>query len=197
MSLKLQDDLAYKIRQKRGAHGVLEEKFKKITSIYDIVNIVATALISLLAFSSLSTLSSIFPSITKETLSILIGSLSFFLFVINVIFRIKGYDLKSTQHREAVQVYSQILRDIGAYKEQAPKNIIDKAAIESFNMRYIQSTFSVIKITNKEFENAERKFIKHMAMRRAKINNPFMFPWQIRKVAKEKVSDVREWMKKL
>ena len=192
MAHSLLEDLVRKTKQKRGTHGYLEELYGKRNKAVVILNVFGSSIISLLAFSDIDILSKILMINSFDILKIILGLIGFVMFIVNVLSQIFNLTEMRMLHRKAVELYSDLLRDIRQAHAHSENNQISQELLEAFNNRYLQTTIAAVPVTISKFEKAEAGDLRHEANRRALRINPFAKYWQLRKLAKEQVEEVKK-----
>ena len=194
MNDEMWNELIKKIRLQRGLHRCYELQTRYISTVIRIVNIALPAHIIFLAFSDLASLNRYISWLTPVNVELTIGVSGFALFVVNVLTEVYKGDLKHVEHRKAIERYTELLQEITI--SGAPQGGSGKSAkmrsetFENFNKRYLQITVTSPTFTDKQFEKGMVYLLKSKATKSARKENPFAPFWQIRKIAKDKVSDI-------
>jgi hypothetical protein len=110
------------------------------------------------------------------------GSLVLFLLaVFDQIFQITS---RHDEHRRAIELYSQLLMDIGNAKLDGVPLKETRIRVEQFNHRYLQIAANTLSFTERKFARAEKAYLKMRALRRARKELVFAWPWKVRRRAK-------------
>ena len=192
--MDVKQDLIRKINIQRSAHSYFEHRRKLISILFKAINIVIPAFITFVAFSDLTFLNKFVSKLTKDHITLIIGLGAFAMFLCSVFDEIFDISTKYKEHRNAIEQYSQLLRDmkIVSINEKDSTN----TRIELFNQRYIQISSNTIAFTAKEFSKAEKNIYRNHAIRQAIKKEPFLRFWEIKSKAKEIAKELYENDKK-
>lgn len=175
---ELEDDLIRKIKLQRGVHSYFEQRSKMQSIFIKSILIVLPAMLTFIAFSDFDFLKIYLPTITENSIRLIIGSLSFILFITGILSEVFNISVVYERHREAIEQYSELLRNM---KEQ--KSNLTEEQITNFNQRYFSISTNSIHISSKKFIRGEKFHLKNQVLRAVMKKNPFKCKWQIRKQA--------------
>jgi hypothetical protein len=176
----LRNDLEKKINLQRGVNSYFEQRGKLISILIKTVLIVLPAFLTFIAFSDFVFLKYYVPSLSEETLRLIIGLISFSLFIIGVISEVFNVTVVHERHRESIEQYSALLREM---KELPPQ--CSEEQLKLLNQKYTFISGSSPSISPKDFNKAESFHLKNELLRDARKADPFGCTWDIRKKAKE------------
>jgi hypothetical protein len=186
---KLRTDLVRKIRLQRGVHDVFEGKARALLTAQKTINVVFTAFITLIVFADFGLIGKILPHFSGQPASITVGVISFIIFVMNALADVFGLSSRYTDHLRAIQLYSDLLRDIKQSKVNTYDSVTEREVLMQLNDRYMQITFSSLNVGGRRFVHGETIYLRRRALRLAKKEAPFAYWWTIRKRAQELVSE--------
>lgn len=189
---KLQSDLVRKIRLQRGVHDVFEGRARALLTIQKTINVVITAFITLIVFADFGLIGKVIPQYSGQPASITVGVIAFILFVMNALADVFGLSNRHTDHLRAIQLYSDLLRDIKQLKASNHDSDTEREVLLQLNDRYMQITFSTLNVGGRRFVRGEKIYLRRRALRLAKKEAPFAYWWTIRKRAEELVSACSE-----
>ena len=168
------DDLERKIKVQRDNHSFFEQKRKNISIWIKCINIIIPGIITFIAFSDFDFLTKHF-NINNFKSIIIIGLLSFILFLISIFDEIFKLTSNYQSHRLAIEQYSLLLRDIKIFKKEIDQcdheDIVN--AVENYNQRYLQISSSSITFTDKEFLQALKASQIKEIIKVEIVKNPF------------------------
>jgi hypothetical protein len=168
----------------------MEHRTRIGSTIFKTLNIVLPAVIALLAFSDINYVSTYLPWLTEGLVRLTIGIFGFLLFLVDVLAEVFDVSEKHAKHREAINLYSDLLRDLRTVKLDNESPEMRDKILQVFNQRYLQTTITTVNLTHKEFTKAEAHYLRYRAERHARRDDPFAWPWKVRKVAKQKAKDL-------
>jgi hypothetical protein len=194
---KLLFDLIRKIRQQRGIHDIFLDSSRLWMKAIKIFNIVSSSIVTLIVFADFGIINKIFPSLDNFWVMLTVGIISFMIFLCNALVNTFNIDNKEVEHKRAIELYSDLLRDIRKTHLDKLKDKVKEITLNQFNDRYMQITFSVIGIGGKSFIKSQSKYLRRQARRMAIKENPFLRPWQIKKQALKFVKEYQKQEHKL
>ena len=180
---KLRSDIVRKIRLQRGVHDVFEDKTRTILVAQKLINVVMTAFITLIVFADFGLIGILLPQYSGQPVMIIVGVVSFVLFVMNAIADVFGISDQHTGHLRAIQLYADLLRDIKQSYYDSDDMAISTDMLQQFNDRYMQITFSSLNVGGRRFERGLAIYLRRRAIRLAIKENPFENWWERRKRA--------------
>jgi len=187
---EIQKDLTKKIILQRGVHGYYERRTQINANFFKTANIILPALIALLALLDFAFISEYISWLTDELAIVFIGILGFVLFILGILFEVFDIGSKPVEHRKAIEQYSILLRTIRNIDLESMTPELQQMTLDGFNQSYLNIASTTIRFTDRQFSIGETNFIRHQAIRRARKENPFAWPWQIRALAKQKVKEL-------
>jgi hypothetical protein len=84
------------------------------------------------------------------------------------------------------------LRDIKDSHLENENDQVQETLISSFNQRYIQISYTSVKFTDRQFKKGQAGYLRSQARRMVKKEKPFMWWWEVREKAKNKVAEWKE-----
>lgn len=189
---KLLSDIVRKIRLQRGVHDVFEDNARRLLTVQKVINVVATAFITLIVFADFGLINKILPEYSGDPAIITVGVMSFILFVMNALADVFGLSSRHTEHLRAIQLYSDLLRDIKQSQTADYDASTGREILLQFDNRYMQLTLSSLNLGGRKFERGETIYLRRCARRLAKKESPFASCWTIKKRANELVADCLE-----
>jgi hypothetical protein len=191
-SKRLLEDLIRKIRLHRGVHDVHLDKNRALLNFLKVFNIVSSSIITLVIFADFGLIKVIFPNLNNFWVMLVVGFISFFLFLLNSIINSFNIDHCEFEHGRAIELLSDLLRDIRKIDFESIEDKSKELLINQFNDRYMQITFSTINIGGRKFEKANAIYLKRQARKLAIKENPFQNSIQIRQLAIQKVKEYQK-----
>ena len=181
----IKNDLIRKINLQRSIHSYYERTTKHKALIFRSISIIAPAIVTFIAFSDFSFLKEFIPELSENHIKLTIGIIAFIIFLNSVFDEIFKISEKHKKHRNAIEQYSQLLRDIKLTIAQNPEINDHDSKIEMYNQRYIQLSANTIPFTDKQFNKAELEMLKCRAIRETIKKEPFLRFWEIKKKAQK------------
>ena len=168
----------------RSIHSYFEHRSRIISVIVTSVGIILPAMLTFIVFSDISFLKQYIPSINPNNLKLVIGLSSFLLFLLAVFDQIFQITTRHNEHRRAIELYTQLLRDMTIAELGNVSGDESNFKLELFNQRYLQVSSNTIHFTEDKFARAEKAHLKYRAIRKARKELVFAWPWQVNKRAK-------------
>lgn len=189
---KLRSEIVRKIRLQRGVHDVFEDNARRLLTVQKVINVIMTAFITLIVFADFGLIGKILPQYSGDPAIITVGVMSFVLFVMNALADVFSLSSRYTDHLRAIQLYSDLLRDIKQSQTASYDESTEREILLQFDNRYMQITLSSLNLGGRKFEHGETIYLRRCARRLAKKEAPFASCWAIKKRATELVADCLE-----
>jgi hypothetical protein len=190
--LTFEEDLVRKIRLQRGVHDILEERSGLLLNAQRSVNLIGSAFITLIVFADFGLINTLAPTFSGSPTLLAVGSLSFFIFIMNTIADLFSLSATNNSHLQAIQQYTYLLSDIKKNKHGSPTRSIDTRDINQFYDRYLQISNNTNNASGKKFDKAQQKYLKRRAIRIATKKIPFAKNEDILNLAKQQINKSSE-----
>jgi hypothetical protein len=177
-------DLECRVALQRSAHSYYEHRSRIVSIAVTAVSIILPATIAFVAFTDVSFIKTYLPWVSQNTLKLSMGFGSLALFLLAVFDQIFQITTRHDEHRRAIELYSQLLMDIGNARLDGVPLKETRIRVEQFNHRYLQIAANTLSFTERKFARAEKSYLKMRALRQARKELVFAWPWTIRKRAK-------------
>ena len=177
-------DLEYRVALQRSAHSFYEHRSRIVSIAVTAVSIILPATIAFVAFTDIAFIKAYLPWISQSALKLSIGFGSLVLFLLAVFDQIFQITTRHDEHRRAIELYSQLLMDIGNAKLDGVPLKETRIRVEQFNHRYLQIAANTLSFTERKFARAEKAYLKIRALRQARKELVFAWPWKVRRRAK-------------
>jgi hypothetical protein len=172
--------LEYRVLLQRSAHSYYEHRSRIVSIVVTAVSIILPATIAFIAFTDISFVKAYLPWISQNALKLSIGFGSLVLFLLAVFDQIFQITTRHNEHRRAIELYSQLLMDIRNATLDGVPIKETRIRVEQFNHRYLQIAANTLSFTEGKFARAEKAYLKMRALRQARKELVFAWPWKIR-----------------
>jgi hypothetical protein len=177
-------NLEHRVLLQRSAHSYYEHRSRIVSIVVTAVSIILPATVAFIAFTDVSFVKTYLPWVNENIMKISIGLGSLVLFLLAVFDQIFQITTRHNEHRRAIELYSQLLMDIrNAKLDGVPAKELN-IRLEQFNHRYLQIASNSLSFTEGKFARAEKAYLKQRALRQARKELVFAWPWKIRRRAK-------------
>jgi hypothetical protein len=182
--IHMKADLERKAVMRRSAHSYYEHRSHIVSVVVTAFSIILPAIIAFIAFTDISFVKAYLPWIDINDLRMAMGFGSLALFLLAVFDQIFQITTRHNEHRRAIELYSQLLMDIRSANIGSVSAKESNIRMEQFNQRYLQIASNTLSFTEGRFARAEKAYLKKRALRQARKELVFAWPWKIRRRAK-------------
>ena len=180
----MKDDLERKASVRRSAHAYYEHRSRIVSVFVTAISIILPAIIVFIAFTDISFVKVYVSWVDINDLRVAMGIGSLVLFLLAVFDQIFQITNRHNEHRRAIELYSQLLMDIRTVHLDGVPTKERNIRLDQFYQRYLQIASNTLSFTENGFSKAEKAYHKKRALRQARKELSFAWPWKIRRRAK-------------
>ena len=185
MSSAIQE-LKDKIYLQRGVQSFWEQRTRAFSNRYKVVVVTLSGLLTFLALADLPGLLPSISLLAHVDTPLVLGLLSLLIFLLSIFVDIFSVSHRHTEHRRAVDRYTMLLRDLYGMANSGDTQPTTESVSE-IERRYRDISTSVVTLTDAQFEQGERAYLRRRLRRRVIKQYPMAGPvkrwWLMRRQA--------------